>query len=233
MVIVVFKWFYINSFFTVYFVAWDDSILLYCFISAWYYQHSIIISNCLEYIPISPFWGVIYLFSVGQSSIISWWNPAVILRPNLPRWHLPARSWFTTPVVHYFFSDIYHKPTLSLRNQLSQLRHQPSITCSLWLNSPFNRGWPHREPQKVERFPDKTGQHRGWDIGQTSIRPAASQDPSWQCRTKVVPQKSDCECWFIIPWKLVRYITNKKHSYWSLPSGKRLHNYGKSPIFNG
>ena len=22
-------------------------------------------------------------------------------------------------------------------------------------------------------------------------------------------------CWFITPWKLVRYITNKNHSYWS------------------
>ena len=202
MVIVVFKWFYINSFFTFYFVAWDDSILLYCFISAWYYQHSIIISNCLEYIPISSFWGVIYLFSVGQSSIISWWNPAVILRPNLPRWHLPARSWFTTPVVHYFFSDIYHKPTLSLETNLANLGINHQSHVSLWLNSPFNRGL-HR-----------TVKHRKW-----SGSPRNRSTPRLRHRANInssscfsgsflavsnqggAPKKW-CECWFIIPWKL-------------------------------
>ena len=164
---------------------------LYCFISAWYYQHSIILSNCLEYIPISPFWGVIYLFSVGQSSIISWWNPAVILRPNLPRWHLPARSWFTTPVVHHFFSDIYHKPTLSLETNLANLgiNHQSHVLCGLTHHlTVAYRTVKHRKWSGSPRKP--RSRPRGWDIGQTSIRPAASQDPSW-CRTKVVPQKSD------------------------------------------
>ena len=191
MVIVVFKWFYINSFFTVYFVAWDDSILLYCFISAWYYQHSIIISNCLEYIPISPFWGVIYLFSVGQSSIISWWNPAVILRPNLPRWHLPARSWFTTPVVHYFFSDIYHKPTLSLETNLANLgiNHQSHVLCGLTHHLTVadctvnHRKWSGSPIKPVNTAAETSGKHQFVQL-LLRILPG-SVEPRW-CPKKVM-----------------------------------------------